>query len=272
MAVQITSSDESPIRVASKLIRQGSAVVCSTTLANSIAQNLADLAARNMWQNELPVVQFPNPDSKTKSDAVIIGTMACSETEAYLVKAGELDSELVVQAHKRASLSGAVLTYIYASAKFVSDKGDDPIAYLREENAKTEKGIEIAKLPADIKHLDLTTREGLLRAIQIQQAEENLRNAKKYAKKYYSKDIVTLNAEIKKAEEAYQEHLQDPDRIQSAHIVRAILERDSKTLVNAFINGIYTASEKVFGKATGVPIVRLSKANKEKAINDWASA
>jgi hypothetical protein len=149
-------------------------------------------------------------------------------------------------------------------------KGEERIRLLEEclSDLKWKKGI--AGLSEDIKTLDLSTMEGLLRAIQLQCGLDIRKQVIKSNEKYYGKYPDVLIAENEKAESQYQLHINSPLYVTNKHVAAAILTKNSDVLIRAFVGGRFDSCEKVFKMATGHNLTRLSNANKTKALLSWS--
>lgn len=246
-----------------RLIHKGNAVIADDKTMEffewwSVRSNL-----------NLEVVSIPNPNRVGIQDAYLAGFISAPEIEAYRISQGLEEKEQVEIIHEIATISGLTLTKIYSWREGLSQDGR--ISKLKNELQHWKWKAEIVKMPSDMKMLDLSTKDGLVRAIQIQQAEDRRRESIKYCHKYYSNYSDVLALELAKVEAGYKEDLLNPLCVGNETIADAILNRNAPTLIYYFTKGLFKSCEKVFGKATGVRISRLSKANKEEMLLQWAN-
>lgn len=243
-------------------IRKGKAVVVNE-------DSLECIQMRSTASNlNLEVVSIPNPQQIGTQDTYLAGYISAPEIEQYRLDNGLECPQEVALVKKIAAVSGYTLTEAYSHREAIPN-GTERVTALQESLAKWQWKASITQMPRDIKALDLNTKDGLMRAIQIQQAEERRRAGIRYANKYYSEYPSTKTTELEKLEKAYEEDLSDPQMVCNEMIADAILSRNVQVLTKYFIEGLFKSCEKVFGMATGIKVARLSKANKKAALIEW---
>ncbi|WP_045861800.1 hypothetical protein [Teredinibacter purpureus] len=245
-------------------IRKGKTVVANEEMLELIEMRCT---ASNL---NLEVVSIPNPQQIGTQDAYLAGYISAPEIEQYRLNNGLECPQEVALLKKIAEVSGYTLTEAY-SLREALPHGIKRVTALQETLAKWQWKASITQMARDIKALDLNTKDGLMRAIQIQLAEERRRAGIQYANKYYSEYPSTKTTELEKLEKSYEEDLSAPQMVCNEMIADAILNRDIQVLTKYFIEGLFKSCEKVFGMATGIKVARLSKANKKAALIGWGS-
>lgn len=247
-------------------IRKGESVVVSDQLLES-------LIVRSFRTNlSLEIVSIPNPSQVGTKDGLLAGYISAPEIELFRLREGLENPRQVELIHAISKISGQTLSEVYSFRESIPNKDDDVRIDALEKSLKNwEWRAGIVQMSDNIKELDLSNKDGLMRAIQLQMALERKRAAIKYCDKYYSQYPDVKEVELAKAEKAYKEDIVNPQMVCCGLVADAILQKNVKYLVDTFIQGIFTSCEKVFGMATGVKISRLSKANKEAALLEWSS-
>ncbi len=114
---------------------------------------------------------------------------------------------------------------------------------------------------------DLSTEQGITRALQVSVAKLVYELAMKNADKYPATEVERVRA---KALAEYEQQTGGTAIDMHVEIAQAIVGKDAKTLIKYFVNGNFEASEGVFERATGLKIRRLASAKKEELLKDWA--
>jgi hypothetical protein len=136
-------------------------------------------------------------------------------------------------------------------SKVVVMKSDEPGAYVKDLTTaegiawETRRRLEIKSVSDQMGYNKQSLDRG-----NMDQAEFVRRNAAQaeYAKKQYARPLT--DSEMK--------------------VPNAIIAKDPIPLVWAFVNNMFETSEKVFAEATGVKVSRLNRADKTRALFDWA--
>ena len=260
--VEVQLDERAIIREKSISIRKGQSVVVTES-------QLSDLEQLSLRSNlNLEIVSISNPNQIGTKDVYVAGYISAPEIEEYRLNHG-LESQKEVNLLREISrVSGYTMTEVYSHREAIP-QGDGRSEELELSLNKWKWKASITEMATDIKDLDLTTKEGLMRAIHLQQSEDRKQAGIKYAHKYYSNHPSVKATEIEKVEKAYCEDLTNPQMVCNEAVADAILCRNSAPLITFFVDGLFKSCEKVFGAATGVKVSRLSKANKTAELIRW---
>lgn len=105
------------------------------------------------------------------------------------------------------------------------DKDVSAIEGLKTRLKDWEWRRNICNLPTEIKQLDLSTKEGLMRPFQIEMSKTRSRGRLKHLKDYPHPDHERRQAELNQANSDYERDLNDPAQVGNGQVADAILNR-----------------------------------------------
>jgi hypothetical protein len=221
----------------------------------------------------LESMAIPNPNSVGVSDTHLVGLICTDVIERYRLDNGMITKAEVDMISKIETASGQhrQYAYVYAHNACIGKEQSERMEALQEILSEWELKRSVTRMTSDIESLNLKTQKGLLRAIQITMIETRVKASIKDAIINPINNESEQQAKIFEIEKYGLSDMKNPLCVLSLEVVEAILNKDSRKLIQCFCFGIFTASEKVFSLATGVKIARLSKANKRIAIEKWGA-
>ena len=117
--------------------------------------------------------------------------------------------------------------------------------------------------------VDLTTVEGVARAVQLKVATNRRKSREKSRKEREAKGYAP-NSTPESEQADYEAEISAPPSDMQKQSAAAMLGADPLPLIRMFVNGNFEASEDVFKAITGVKIRGLSAAAKKAALYQWA--
>ncbi len=246
---------------------------CNRNMAVAVSvETLINLENR-FNDSSVPLVSIHNPNATGENDQFLAGFISTPEIEAFRVKNNLDNSYQIDLMHQISSTSGLPIEEVYSYRQRAIKQGEPEISqYLVGLLDKYKEKKRITTLPFEVKSLDLSRKDHIIRAIQIEQAIARKKSALKSMNKYLSNcDPDTKQKELQRIEKEYIRDLNDPIMVGNEQVASAILEKEGEYLCHVFINGLFECCERVFKAVTGVAIHRLSKTNKRQAILKWAA-
>jgi len=232
-------------------------------LAAQPQEHESDLFAGLGQANQSP--ESTIPEVSPIFDAVDPATNANDSTQAV----GTVRLNHTVLGRAIVSVDGRALMYTGQTGSITVNGSDEPVAANRVTTlvdallAQPEQPIDAPATQPEAE--DLTTVMGIARAIQLTIAKNALEQSLSDVK-----DGRWTGITVEELNDRYVKEQSKPPLQGYIDTATAIIQKDADKLIYQFVHGFYGASEKVFARATGVRLSRLSKEAKTRALYKWS--
>jgi hypothetical protein len=222
-----------------------------------------------------PFTDYPERAMHTTHEAVRKSVQAAVQKSLSAQQAEIAPTETDLKIARLAELSGKTVEQTrnaMAKARLRMDESE-VLALLDTTLANYEAAEKNRVSETDVAKLDLSTVQGVTRALQLQLAADILKKGLKYdqeqvGKRYMTEERATCDALQRQAEHdrqiaaaPYKHHIE---------MAEQILSKDPIPLIQKFVYGSFESAERVFAKVTGVRVLNLPSKKKIEALYQWA--